>query len=127
MKERGKLHKLKMRDLIFKNFTSSDKRRKVIASSEISDKPGIHTIIRRHFACIVKEAQIDQAERPAPYLYILKYRNTQERKEKFFCRLKGSFYTVSKGKSYLVLYMHSLKVDLTATAHNSVRNTFAGE
>lgn len=112
----------KMRDLLFKNLTSEDKRRKVLSSSEIADKEGVRSIIHRHFVCIVKEinpaslnkdeAEDEQMPRPLPYLYMLKRHDTRERKEKFFCRIKGSIYAVSKGRLFLIYFMHSLKITL---------------
>ena len=77
-----------MRDLLFKNLTSEDKRRKIIASSEIVDKDGVRNIIRRHFICLVKEINDNKIERPKPYLYVLKEHNNRDKKERFFCKIK---------------------------------------
>lgn len=103
-----------MRDLLFKNLTSSDRKRRIIASSEIVDKQGIRSIIRRHFVCIIKEIGHESLERPLPCLYVIKERNTREQKEKFFCRIKGSIYAISNGRIFLILFMHSLKINLAA-------------
>ncbi|MDD2680229.1 MAG: hypothetical protein PHO03_05490 [Candidatus Omnitrophica bacterium] len=104
-----------MRDLLFKNLTSNDRRRKIIASSEIIDKHGVCSTIRRHFICMVKEVKDGQnIEKPAPYLYVLKSHNTKEQREKFFCKIKGSLCAVHKGRLFLVIFMHSLKIDLVA-------------
>lgn len=103
-----------MRDLLFKNFTSQDKKRKIIATSEVADNQGVRSIIHRHFACVVKEIQDNKIGRPLPYIYVLKEHNTREHKEKFFCRIKGSIYAVNNGRIYLILFMHSLKINLTA-------------
>lgn len=103
-----------MRDLIFKNLTSNDKRRRRIASSEIVNKEGVRSIIQRHFVYIVKEIQDSQIQKPLPYLYVLKERNSREQREKFFCKIKGSIYAVSNGRLFLILFIHSLKINLTA-------------
>ena len=110
-----------MRDLIFKNLTSNDRKRRIIASSETIDKQGVRSIIRRHFVCIVKEVKDCPTERPLPYLYVLKERNSKERKEKFFCRIKGSVYAVSGGRLLLILFMHSLKINLVALPQDSIK------
>lgn len=102
----------KMRDLIFKNLTSGDKKRKVIASSEIMDKQGVRSIIHRHFVCIVREIKDKNMQKPQPYLYILKEHNALKHNEKFFCRIKGSVYAIANGKVFLILFMHSLKISL---------------
>jgi len=101
-----------MRDLLFKNLTSDDRRRRIISSSEIADKEGVRSIIRRHFICLVKELGNQGIDKPAPYLFVLKEHNTKERKQRFFCKVKGSICAVNKGKLFLVVFMHSLRIDL---------------
>ncbi|RKY32291.1 MAG: hypothetical protein DRP74_02965 [Candidatus Omnitrophota bacterium] len=105
-----------MRDLLFKNLTSVDKKRKVIISSEVTDKAGLRSVIKRHFICVVREVKSEEIEKPLPYLYVLKERNTDEKKEKFFCKLKGSIFAINKGRVYLILFMHSLKITLRPVA-----------
>lgn len=112
-----------MRDLLFKNLTSPDKKRKIITSSEIVDKEGVRSVIHRHFVCIIKEIKNSQIQRPLPYLYILKERNSRERKEKFFCRIKGSIYAVNNGRLFLILFMHSLRINLIAISEDLVKYT----
>lgn len=100
-----------MRDLVFKNLISESKKRRIIASSEISDKEGVRSIIHRHFVYMVKEITDQNKEQiNKPYLYVLKEKNTKHHFERFFCRIKGSLLAVHEGKPILVLYMHSLKI-----------------
>jgi hypothetical protein len=101
-----------MRDLVFKNLTSLNRQRRILASSEIVDKKGIRSIIHRHFVCIVKEIKGNGVARPLPYLYVLKKHNTKEQKERFFCRIKGGVYAIINGRLFLILFMHSLKISL---------------
>ena len=110
-----------MRDLLFRNLTSIDKKRRIIASSEVVDKRGVRSIIHRHFVCILKEIKDNQVSRPSPYLYVLKEHNNKEQKERFFCRLKGSVLVVNKEKLFLILFMHSLKITLLTLSHNSLK------
>ncbi|MCX5707332.1 MAG: hypothetical protein NTW13_06775 [Candidatus Omnitrophica bacterium] len=107
-----------MRDLLFKNLTSSDRKRRVIASSEITDKQGVRSIIRRHFICMIKEVADEKMDRPLPHLYVLKEHNTREQKERFFCKIKGSICAIHKGRLFLITFMHSLKIDLVAIPQN---------
>jgi hypothetical protein len=106
-----------MRDLLFKNLISTDKKRRIIASSEIIDREGVRSIIRRHFICMVREINDSKIHRPLPYLYVLKEHNTKEQKEKFFCRMKGSVLVVINGRLFLILFVHSLKINLVALTH----------
>ena len=109
-----------MRDLLFKNLTSNDHKRRVISSSEIADKEGVRSIIRRHFICMVREVKNEGMDKPAPYLYVLKEHNSREHKEKFFCKIKGSVCAVNQGRLFLIVFMHSLRIDLLSTPQNVV-------
>jgi len=109
-----------MRDLLFKNLTSNDRKKRIIASSEVVDKQGVRSIIHRHFICMVKEVKAEQVKKPLPYLYVLKEKNTKEHIEKFYCRIKGSVLAVSNNKLYLIIFTHSLKIHLAAIAQETV-------
>ena len=100
--------------MLFKNLTSADKKRKVIASSEIADKKGVRTVIRRHFICIVREVSAVDKEAHKPAVYVLKQRDNKARCEKFFCRIKGSLYALSGEKIFRILFTHSLKINIFA-------------
>ncbi|MFA6358195.1 MAG: hypothetical protein WCY09_05985 [Candidatus Omnitrophota bacterium] len=102
-----------MRNLLYKNLTSLDRGRKIIASSEIADKEGVHSIVRRHFAYIIKQIESVDAKRPQPYLYVLKEKNSKEKREHFFCKIKGSIVVENKGKLLLISFIHTLRVQLT--------------
>ncbi len=104
-----------MRALLYKNLTSSDRSRKIITSSEVTDKEGIHSVVRRHFACMVKQLENENAEKQQPYLYVLKERNTKQKREHFFCKIKGSLLAENKGKLLHILFVHTLSVELTAS------------
>jgi len=105
-----------MRDLLFKNLTSPDKKRRIIVSAEIRDNKGVRSIIRRNFIYLIKEIIPDrkghQLQQALPYLYILKEENSKEQKKKFFCRIKGSMYAVNEDRLFLILFRHSLKISL---------------
>ncbi len=102
-----------MRDLLFKNLTSDDRKRKILASSEIVEKEGVRSIIRRHFICIIRQIENGRSiERPLPYIRVLKEHNTKEQRGRFFCKVKGSVCAINQGKLFLIVFMHTLKIDL---------------
>lgn len=101
-----------MRDLVFKNLTSDDRKRKVISTSEITENQGMRSIVHRHFLYVVKEVRVECLQKPVTHLYILKERNTSEKKERFFCKIKGSIYVVSNGRLFSIIFIHSLKINL---------------
>jgi len=103
-----------MRDLVFKNLTSQDRKKRIITSSETVSQHGIHSVVRRHFICILKEIKDKNVKKPVSEIYALKEQNHKEQKERFICRLKGSIIVENKGRNFLVLYMHSLKINLTS-------------
>jgi hypothetical protein len=113
-----------MRDLLFRNLTSLDRKRKILASSEIFDKSGVRTVVRRHFVYIVKEvAEGVKIQKQPSYLFVLKERKTAQRIEKFFCRMKGSVYAIANEKVYCVTFMHSLKICLSAIPDDAMKYT----
>jgi hypothetical protein len=113
-----------MRDLLFRNLTSLDRRRKILASSEIFDKSGVRTVVRRHFVYIVKELSAEeQVVKQPSYLFVLKERKTKEKVEKFFCRMKGCVYAISNGKTYIITFMHSLKISLSSIPEDLMKYT----
>lgn len=113
-----------MRDVLFRNLTSLDRKRKILASSEIFDKSGVRTVVRKHFVYMVKELPLDlKFEKQPPYLFVLKVKNTKEKVEKFFCRIKGSVYAISQDKAYLINFTHSLKICLSAIPDGLMKYT----
>ena len=113
-----------MRDLLFRNLTSSDRKKKILASSEIFDKAGVRTVVRRHFVYIVKEMPADtKVEKHPVQLSIIKEKNTHEKQERFFCKMKNSIYVVAEGKIYFIIFMHSLRICLSAIPKNPMKYT----
>jgi len=105
-----------MRDLLYKNLTFPNLGRKIIASSEVADKEGVHSVVRRHFAYSIKPIKSTVEVNHKPYLYVLKVRNTKQKSEHFFCKMKGSILAVNQGKLMHILFLHTLNVQLTASA-----------
>jgi len=101
-----------MRDLVFKNLTSPNRRKRVISSCETDSRQGMLTIIRRHFVYKVIEIKGALSEKPTSQIYIRRICNLVRKQETFFCRLKGGLYAKSNGRVYLILFGHSLKIDL---------------
>ena len=109
-----------MRDLLYKNLTSTDRTRKVITSSEIIDKEGVHSVVRRHFTCRIEQIEDPETFKPVPYLYVIKERNTKQKREHFFCKFKGSVLAINKEKLFLISFMHTLNIELTTSDNKLV-------
>jgi len=104
-----------MRDLLYKNLTSLDKRRRIITTTETIDKEGVHSIVRRHFTCLVKSIKSADLYKPKSYLRVLKRRDTKQKTENFFCKMKGSILAIKKGNLLLVEFVHTLRIQLSAS------------
>ncbi|MCK9432928.1 MAG: hypothetical protein PHQ84_05270 [Candidatus Omnitrophica bacterium] len=104
-----------MRDLLYKNLSFPNRGRRIISTAEITDKEGVHSVVRRHFSYIIKPIQKEEVVKPQPYLYLLKERNTKERREHFFCKIKGSVLAVDRGNLFLILFVHTLNINLSTS------------
>jgi len=100
-----------MRDLVFKKLTSLERGRKIISSCEILEKQGMRTVIRRRFVCKMIEIKDTAREKPVPQFYLYRISNHLQQQESFFYRTKASIYLKDKGRLFLVLFGHSLKID----------------
>ncbi|MDD2703065.1 MAG: hypothetical protein PHC33_03560 [Candidatus Omnitrophica bacterium] len=103
-----------MRDLVFRNMTSNNHKRRVVACSEVMDNGGVRSIVRRHFVCLVNEITSGQVQKPVSYLHIVREKNSYEQRERFFCRLKGSILAVNNERFFRITFVHSLKICLSA-------------
>ena len=82
-----------MRDMVFKNLTSQDRKKRVLWASETINEEGILTKIHKYLIYIIREVGRDEelnAEKPQ--VYVLKYRDTKEKTEKFHIKMKGGIY-----------------------------------
>ena len=100
-----------MRDLVFRNSTSSDRRKRVISSCETLQRQGMRIVIRRHFVCKVIEISDTFIEKPLSQVYVSRICSYRQQQERFFFRMKASIYARSKGRLFLILFGHSLKID----------------
>jgi len=100
-----------MRNLVFKNLTSQDHKKRVISTCETVEKQGLRTVVRKHFVCKLIEIDEVPSIKPLPQVYISRICNHLKQQESFSCRMKASLYAKTKGRLFLVLFGHSLKID----------------
>ena len=100
-----------MRNLVFKNLTSQDRRKKIISSCETMDKEGMRTVVRRRFICKMFEIKTKLKQKPLPQLYLYRVCNRAQQQESFSYRMKASLYLENQGRLFLVLFGHSLKIE----------------
>ena len=103
-----------MRDMVFKNMTSQDRRKRVLWASEIINEDGILTKIHKYLIYIAKEVRKDDVHQlPKPDIFVVKSRDTHEKTEKFHIKMKGNIYCVAKNRYFLISFCHTLKIDLS--------------
>ena len=112
-----------MRDLLFRNLTSVDHKKKVLACAEIIDNAGVRTTIRRHFIYMIKEIAEKPSQVDQPYLKVVKIRNSRRRIERFFCKMKGSIIASYNKKLFLIKFMHTLNINLFALPNGVMKYT----
>lgn len=103
-----------MRNLLYKNVTSDDKRQRILASSEFIEQKGIRSCIHRHLVCRIEEISKAQDSLSRPTLYVVRRQDTKVRLEHFYCRIKGQMFLAAKEKMFLVSFIHSLRIELAA-------------
>ena len=101
-----------MREILFKNMTSIEKRRKAISISEHSEDKDCKTFVRKSFIYMVTpEVRVEQTI-PQPEIHIRKAYNTKTKEEKFSFRIKGFFYIAKDGCFLKVSFCHRLRINL---------------
>jgi len=103
-----------MRDILYKNLTSAGRKRKVIATIETSDSRGVRSVVRRHFVYIAREIEEGAPTPVTPGVIIVKERNNKEQWERFFCKIKGSIVARYEDRLFLIVFVHSLRISLSA-------------
>lgn len=112
------IKELRMRDLVFKNLTSRNKTRRIILAKETIDEEGILTKIQKHLIYDIHELKeaAPQNESIKNELYITKEKNTKLKIESFFIKMRSSAYVNSDNRIFMVNFLHSLRIDLSAVA-----------
>ena len=117
-----------MRELIFKNLTSLNKKRRDLFISETVERNGIKTITKRHSIYIIgKHAKFGDIENfletkdafPSDYnkrhVFIYKKKDTKLGKDSFVCDVVGRFCAVIEEEAYAIAFKHSFEIDFVLT------------
>lgn len=106
-----------MRDMVFKNLTSQDKKKRILWASETIREDGILTKIHKYLIYIVKETEEGESKDVGkPEIFVTKSKKTNEKTEKFQIKMKGCVYCVANDRCFLVNFCHTLKIDLCPAA-----------
>lgn len=101
-----------MREIAFKNLTSTAKRRKVISLVEKTEKEGYLISSQKSIVYIVTAATSQMRELYQPEYHICKSYDSKEKIEKFSLRVKGTSYIIQEGSFLRVDFCHSLRIEI---------------
>ncbi len=115
-----------MREIVFKNLTSQDRKRKDLFISETTLEKGVQTTTQRRSIYMIKghahyknsmelnkfanEAQPQNNKNPR-HIFILKKHDSKTKKDTFICDVVGTFYIVVNEDVYTIAFKHSFEVD----------------
>jgi hypothetical protein len=108
-----------MRDLVFKNLTSKNKSRRILFAKETIDENGILTRIQKHLIYDVHELLEGQQreKKIESELFITKEKNSRLKTESFFIKMRSGMYANCNEKMYIVNFLQTLKIELSATSN----------
>lgn len=101
-----------MREIAFKNLTSTAKRRKVISLVEKTEKEGYLISSQKSIVYIVTASSAQVRELVQPEYYICKSYDSKEKIEKFSLRVKGTSYIIQEGSVLQIDYCHALRIEI---------------
>ncbi len=115
-----------MREIVFKNLTSQDRRRRDLFISETVLENGVQTTTQRRSIYMIKNhstyknsAELNkfanqtqcQDGKNSRHIFILKKHDSKSKKDTFICDVVGTFYIVVNEDIYTVAFKHSFEVD----------------
>ena len=121
-----------MREVLFKDLTSVNDKKKDILLREIFQKDGIVATTERRYFYFIKDitplengADIEKwieeknkalARSKRRHFHILKEHSDEHGEERLVCKVAGTFYAIIGGKIYTVAFLHAFKVILHKAA-----------
>jgi len=117
-----------MREILFKNLTGSNHRKRDLTIKEIVTRNGMSATVERRCVYFVRnivkvkdssdlksleELKIgDEIARKKPEFHILRKYDEATGDDKLICKVSGKFYVISDNKVYCIAFVHSFKIRL---------------
>lgn len=105
-----------MREISFKNETSTAKHRRIISLIEKTEKEGFTISSQKSIVYIVNPARAHVRDLDQPEYHICKSYDSKEKIEKFSLRVKGVSYLVQGESTLKVDFCHALRIDIRPAA-----------
>ncbi len=117
-----------MRELVFKNLTSQDHKKRDVFVQETVEKNGVTASSERRCLYFIKDkisinnpadlAKLAQVKKENQEhkrcFHVLKVHDTKTGTDKLICKLKGTFYAVVGKTVYCIVFVHSFKIRFKA-------------
>lgn len=104
-----------MHNIFFRNKTSHNKRRRILSTSELTEKEGIYSRVNRHLVCRIAEVKDTKEVLSRPILHVFKLQDKKQRTEIFYCKVKGCMYFALKDRLCIVTFINSLRIQLRSS------------
>ena len=101
-----------MREIAFKNLTSTAKRRRVISLIEKTEREGYLISSQKSIVYIVSAVTSQIRDLIKPEYHICKSYDSKEKIEKFSLRVKGASYILQEGTLLRVDFCHALRIEI---------------
>lgn len=120
-----------MREVVYKNLTSIQSRKKDILLKEVFERDGVTAKTERRSFYFIKDVrhldsdselqkwvavQENKSEPVKRHFHILKEHNDSLGIDKFVCKILGIFYAVVDRDIYTIAFLHSFKINFAKSS-----------
>ena len=116
-----------MRELIFKNLTQVESKKRDVSVEEIVERNGLVSSTKKRSLYFIRgshkiESQKDLQEwmqkrkvdnaKNKKFFHILRNYSDKRKADKLMCKMRGSFYIISDDLVYNIVFVHTIKVKM---------------
>lgn len=101
-----------MKEIAFKNITSTERRRKIISLRETTERDGCAVSSSKTLVYMVSPQPTKVRNVQSPEYHIGKSYDSSTKEERFSLRVKGTSYVIQDSKLLKVDFCHSLKIEI---------------
>lgn len=120
-----------MRELIFKNLTVPNSKKRNISMEEIVHKNGLVSSTKKQSTYFLKEIHrvkskeeltewIDKRKKDPisnkKFFHILREYSDRDHEDKLMCKMRGSFYIISGSDVLNIVFVHTIKISINKNA-----------
>jgi len=122
-----------MREILYKNLTGSDNKKRDLCIREVVTRDGFMTMLERRCMYFVREklyiedpANLDELTAikdsnnvwKKKHFHILRKHNSETGEDGLVCKVAGTFYAIIGHYIFCIAFVHSFKIDLAVQTVN---------